>query len=261
MKTSDSGREFLFFSKNSQTNLYKTLDKFVSVCYNKTRTKLAAKFNNLHRKFEGRIPMKKSIYSLVLMDEVVEAVDRMAYAMHTSRSNLINQILAEHLSCITPEMYMQTVFSQIEALMEQRMEPLRILESTSAHMLAMHSPLAYKYKPTLQYSVELYRTPKQNADGRLRIGLRTQNAELLTMLDRFFRFWVLLEQTYGGGAAEYVISAGRLERTLHDPTSGDGERFGELICGYIDLLDSCVKLYFSGASHPQPLEVPGVRCD
>ncbi len=206
--------------------------------------------------------MKKSIYSLVLMDDVVEAVDRMAYAMHTSRSNLINQILAEHLSCITPEMRMQAVFSQIEALMTQRMEPLRILEQSSAHMLAMHSPLAYKYKPTLQYSVELYRTPKQNADGRLRIGLRTQNAELLTMLDRFFRFWVLLEQNYSGGAAEYVISAGRLERTLHDPTSGDSERFGELICGYIDMLDSCIKLYFSGISHPQQTlaEIESIYC-
>ena len=51
-------------------------------------------------------PMKKSIYSLVLMDEVVEVVDRMAYAMHTSRSNLINQILAEHLSCMRIHMSM-----------------------------------------------------------------------------------------------------------------------------------------------------------
>ncbi len=195
--------------------------------------------------------MKKSIYSLVLMDDVVEAVDRMAYAMHTSRSNLINQILAQHLSCMTPEMRMQAVFSQIEAMMEQRLEPLRILEQTSAHMLAMHSPLAYKYKPTLQYSVELFRTPKEYADGRLRIGLRTQNTELLAMLDRFFRFWVLLEQNYGDGAAEYVISTGRLERTLHDPTDGDGERFGSLICGYIDSLDSYIKYYFSGSARPQ----------
>ncbi len=78
--------------------------------------------------------MKKSIYSLVLMDEVVEAVDRMAYAMHTSRSNLINQILAEHLSCVTPEMRMQEIFAR----MEERMLPrFRIAEQTSAHIMAM----------------------------------------------------------------------------------------------------------------------------
>ena len=36
--------------------------------------------------------MKKSVYSLVLMDDVVKAIDDMAYKLNTSRSNLINQI-------------------------------------------------------------------------------------------------------------------------------------------------------------------------
>ena len=36
--------------------------------------------------------MKKAVYSLVLSEDVVDAVDRMAYARGTSRSNLINQI-------------------------------------------------------------------------------------------------------------------------------------------------------------------------
>ena len=38
--------------------------------------------------------MKKSVYSLVLADDVIEAIDNLAYQMNTSRSNLINQILA-----------------------------------------------------------------------------------------------------------------------------------------------------------------------
>ncbi len=63
--------------------------------------------------------MKKSIYSLVLADDVVAAADRLAYELHTSRSNLINQILAEHLSCVTPEMRMQAVFAQMETLAGQ----------------------------------------------------------------------------------------------------------------------------------------------
>ena len=44
--------------------------------------------------------MNKTVYSLVLSDDVVEAVDRMAYARGTSRSNLINQILAENWELI-----------------------------------------------------------------------------------------------------------------------------------------------------------------
>lgn len=38
--------------------------------------------------------MSKSVYSLVLGDEVVAQIDRAAYALGTSRSNLINQVLA-----------------------------------------------------------------------------------------------------------------------------------------------------------------------
>ncbi len=39
--------------------------------------------------------MKRSTYSLILMDDVVAAIDRLAAQQGTSRSNLINQILAE----------------------------------------------------------------------------------------------------------------------------------------------------------------------
>ena len=46
--------------------------------------------------------MNRSIYSLLLMDDVVQAVDQLAYAQNTSRSNMINQILAEYLSVKTP---------------------------------------------------------------------------------------------------------------------------------------------------------------
>ena len=43
--------------------------------------------------------MKRNAYSLILMDDVVAAVDRLAAQQGTSRSNLINQILAEHVCC------------------------------------------------------------------------------------------------------------------------------------------------------------------
>ena len=35
------------------------------------------------------VNLKKSVYSLVLMDEVIKAVDEQAYRLGTSRSNLI----------------------------------------------------------------------------------------------------------------------------------------------------------------------------
>ena len=66
--------------------------------------------------------MKRSVYSLVLSDDVVEAVDRLAYQQNTSRSNLINQILAQAVSFVTPEMRMREIFSQVETLKKYRLD-------------------------------------------------------------------------------------------------------------------------------------------
>ena len=47
--------------------------------------------------------MKRSMYSLILSDDIVAAVDALAAQKGTSRSNYINQVLAKHVQCITPE--------------------------------------------------------------------------------------------------------------------------------------------------------------
>ena len=57
--------------------------------------------------------MSKSVYSVVLMDDVVDAVDRLAYEAGTNRSNMINRILAEYVQLATPEQRMQDIFSSI----------------------------------------------------------------------------------------------------------------------------------------------------
>ena len=62
--------------------------------------------------------MKKNVYSLVLADDVIKAVDNEAYRLNTSRSNLINQILAQRLSCITPEMRMREIFNSFSQLLD-----------------------------------------------------------------------------------------------------------------------------------------------
>ena len=40
--------------------------------------------------------MKKNVYSVVLSEEVVAAVDRVANAVGTNRSDMINRILSEY---------------------------------------------------------------------------------------------------------------------------------------------------------------------
>ena len=61
--------------------------------------------------------MSKSVYSLVLTDQVVEAIDALAYTMGTSRSALIDRILAGHVSYTTPDMRINNIFDSVSRLM------------------------------------------------------------------------------------------------------------------------------------------------
>ena len=58
--------------------------------------------------------MKKTLYSLMLNEEVVREVDALAHRMGTNRSSLINRILAEYVGYTTPEQRINDVFAAIE---------------------------------------------------------------------------------------------------------------------------------------------------
>ena len=66
--------------------------------------------------------MKKTLYSLMLNDEVVREVDAMAHRMGTNRSSLINQILAEYVGYTTPERRINDVLSTIQQLLSPSRE-------------------------------------------------------------------------------------------------------------------------------------------
>lgn len=126
--------------------------------------------------------MKRSVYSLVLSDDVIKAVDKEAYRRGTSRSNLINQILAEQLSCITPEMRMRDIFDAVSGLVN---ENFQIQQQRSASLMTLKTALEYKYRPTINYKVELERSP-ENFLGTLKVQIRTQSENLIEMFNSFF---------------------------------------------------------------------------
>lgn len=194
--------------------------------------------------------MKKSVYSIILADDVVQAVDEMAYKLNTSRSNLINQILAEHVSFTTPEMRIKDIFSQIEQIMDSRFQ---FLSQPSDTMISLKSPLRYKYKPTIRYSVELFRSFDQKT-GRLKVAFRTQSEALINAITRFFLFWRKIEEKYlsevfqGGVPCE--ISGGKYIRDFYSPNPAKltDEEIGNGISEYIKLIDKCIQIYFDGLS-------------
>ena len=126
--------------------------------------------------------MNKSVYSLVLSDEVIAAVDRAAYRAGMSRSAFINGVLAEAVSYTTPEKRMSEIFSEIEQLMNG--DIFRIMPRPSDSALAIRSALQYKYKPVIRYGIELYRS-FDNSIGKLKVSLRTQSESLIGEFERF----------------------------------------------------------------------------
>lgn len=199
---------------------------------------------NILRSTKGVIPMKKSVYSIVLMDDVIRAVDEQAYRLGTSRSNLINQILAAHLSCVTPEMRMQKIFSSISQMINSRFQ---VQQQRSDSLMTLRSALEYKYRPTINYRVELVRAP-DNYIGTLRVHIRTQSSTLISLFSNFFNWWADFELWIlnGTDCPDYSceLSPGCFTRKLIY-CERSAEETGEAIYSYIELLDRTIRLYFS----------------
>lgn len=189
--------------------------------------------------------MKKSVYSIVLMDDVIKAVDEQAYRMGTSRSNLINQILAQHLSCTTPEMRMRDIFGSLEELIGEAMQ---IQQQRSASLLTMRSALDYKYHPTICYKVELDRAPREYL-GTLKVQIRTQSRQLREIFDSFFVQRVRKEAELllraGYEYPEWKLSPGCFTRRLINSGEYTDDRTGEAIAQYINDLNYAIQVYFS----------------
>lgn len=192
--------------------------------------------------------LKRSVYSLVLSDDVIEAIDNMAYSLGTSRSNLINQILAEKVSLITPEKRIKNIFKEISNSMVEDCYQVQAQQSDT--LLSIRSSLKYKYRPTVRYSVELFRNSNQGI-GQLKVIFRTQNQVLLQMVDNFFNVWAELESRYIQNKISYLIEEGRFTRLFTSTSSSD---VGVAISEYIRTFDTTLKQYFSNPNDITSIE-------
>ena len=194
--------------------------------------------------------MSKSVYSVVLMDDVVDAVDRLAYEAGTNRSNMINRILAEYVQLATPEQRMQDIFSSImDAVSGQN--ALQLMLNASDAMLSMRSAIHYKYNPSMRYVVELYPHSTEEL-GEVRAGLRTQNPSLLLYIGQFYKLWAGLERAYlEGPPRRSEAQGGRYTRRLLLPRHvAASEEAGRAIAGYVALFDACLKTFFDHLEDP-----------
>ncbi len=194
----------------------------------------------------GVIPTGKSIYSLVLSDDVVEEIDRLAAASGLSRSAMVNQLLAERVRCVTPEMRLKSITAAIRSAVGT---DFFLTEQPSAATVACRTALKYRYKPTLRYSVEVYGAGSKRA-GELRVTVRTQSEQLYADLSGFFTCWTGLEQRYISDKLSqdimFAIEPGRFTRTLNMPPQGiSDEDLGQAVANYMAMLDEAMKQYFA----------------
>lgn len=184
----------------------------------------------------------KSVYSIVLSDDVVGQIDRLAYKNGTSRSNMINQILAEYVSYTTPEKRLSDIFSQAVELIGAA-DSLRLMSLPSETMMSVKSALSYKYNPTVRYSVELYKNSPEL--GQLKVSLRTQNERLSDLMDGFFSLWNACEENISGRGQGAQWGGGKYTRPLKTPEGADEGQVAKAIVDHINAFDGAMKGYFS----------------
>ncbi len=201
--------------------------------------------------------MKKTLYSLMLSEDVVREVDALAHRLGTSRSNLINQILAEYVDYTTPERRINDIFSAMEQLISPSRELVPFFAPNSMSM-SMKSSLAYKYRPTVKYEVELYRGGEDSM-GQLTVAFRTQSAGLISAMTEFFRLWKRIEDTHLAPnisvPVRYALYEGKFLRTIAVPDRDcTAQELAEAISGYIELFDRLLKGYLNGSMDAHAVE-------
>ena len=201
--------------------------------------------------------MSKSVYSIVLDDEVIRGIDIMAAQQGTSRSNMINRLLAQHISLPTAETMLMEVYNSINEVMNQH-SSLALQLLGNGNMINLRSALQYKYNPSVKYSVELFE--KGGYNGQLKISMRSQNASLIAIMDSFFALWAQLEMQYCNlSIEEFSFENGRYVRLLRKDGSENFNQYGKKIALYVDLLDRCMKPRSSQSESPHDEALPDAR--
>jgi len=228
--------KFLLSKNNLKNELYNSVDKL----------------NDLDILFlskNGGMALHKSMYSLILFDEVVQKIDEIAYQHGLSRSAMVNQILAEYVSCLTPQQRIESIFQHLAETVKRG--GLLQVKQTSGSMLLLRSALNYRYNPTIRYSVE-FGTEVDGYFCLFKVVTRTQSEDLLRHLTFFYRLWCQVEgeMLQGRTNADLCcqIRDGSFSRRLLVEQAGnlpDSHRVGRAIGDYISLFDKALKLSFA----------------
>ncbi|MBO5850970.1 MAG: ribbon-helix-helix protein, CopG family [Clostridia bacterium] len=197
--------------------------------------------------------MSKSLYSLILNDEVVQKIDKMARINGMSRSNMIEKLLADAVGYETPQMRAGNIFEEIEKLLATS-GSMRYLANQSQYMASIISALDYRYNPAIKYSVELF--PNSKHLGQLKVTLRTQNSILIDLLSDFFNIYAYLEKAHYNSGAVHLFESNRFTRLFDFPkTAITTKELAEKLTLYVKHFDELLNLYFNNLDSKNLLSI------
>ena len=194
--------------------------------------------------------MAKTVYSVILSDDVVAAVDALAAREGRSRSAEIDRLLAECLGVKTSEAVFREVLAAAKSAAGEG-----IVQSTLSPKgtLSMRSALRYKYNPYLLYTLEM--SGETDTAGDLSVSLRSRNQALTDDIRSFFELWSELEQKYlpcPPPQSAPAAAQDRYRRRLRCPAADvEATTLGAALAGYVNLLDECIKTFFANAGDPE----------
>ena len=182
--------------------------------------------------------MGKSVYSLVLDDDLIKLVDAQANKSAKSRSSVINDLIAMQLRVNTPEMQSRELVVKMNEVLSQSDKFGILVQDTS---MLLRSALTYKYNPTVKYTLDV--ANDKGIYGILKVTVRSKSTAFLEVFDTFISTWNNTEAKYNPNI-EKEYESGKYKRILR--ISGNDSQIDAASCfsSYITEFDSAMKLYF-----------------
>lgn len=99
--------------------------------------------------------MTKTMYSLILTDEVIERIDRLAYEKGMSRSQMVDHLLAREVGLSTPEQQTRLIVRHAADRMSENVPSLQLHIRSDLGSMEIATFVKFKYNPSIKYSFDI----------------------------------------------------------------------------------------------------------
>ncbi len=198
--------------------------------------------------------MNKSMYSLILTDEVIARIDRLAYEKGMNRSQLIDHLLAREVGMSTREHQTRSIIYYTVSQINTQATSLRVHMDRGS--MEVDTFVKYKYNPTIKYGFDIIEEGGRLL-GLLKVQSRSTAAALRNNLDAFFCLLSVIDDRYGQFLripARKQTDTGRYHRTVVLPKlfedTDDAQKVADRLSAAILLVDDAMQNYFNALHSP-----------